>query len=252
MLGVVRVGVWDAVMLVAVSLQATTLAYLHHPRGKALVMSLPIPFTTASLALGRPVDATNEAALGLLLLFMHAVRVLHTRAGVPIVPSILLGALAYSALGAALARVLPPTSVAFWSTTALVLGVGIVLQATQPQRSEPGHRSPLPVWIKLPIIAGVIAFLILMKQALAGFMTLFPMVGVVAAYEARHSLWTMSRQMPVILITLSAMIVTVRLTQGHLGMGWALVLGWAAFFCTLVPLTRAMWSKEDQTATAAA
>jgi hypothetical protein len=53
------------------------MAYLPHPRIKAFAYVLPVPFTIASMALGRTIDATN--VLGVLLLFgyIQGVRLLH-------------------------------------------------------------------------------------------------------------------------------------------------------------------------------
>ena len=234
----------DLALVVVVSLQATALAYLHAPRWKALMLSLPLPFTLATLSLGRPVNATNVLALVVLLAFTHAVRLLSHRARVPIVPAIVLSALGYCVVGGALAHVVPDTNAVFWGSCAAMLLLGGVLYRLTPHREEPGHRSPLPVWIKLPAIALVILLLVAIKQTLQGFMTLFPMVGVIGAYEARHSLWTMSRQIPVVMLTLVPLMVTCRLLQGRLGLGPALAVGWGGFVGVLVPLTRALWKRE--------
>ena len=233
--------IWDVLLIVAVSAMATAIAYLHHPRWKAFVLTLPIPSTLAILSLNRPIDATNVLGLILLLIFTHGVRWLHYERRVPIVPAIVLSAIAYCVLGAAIARVTPASDPAFWAAAALTAAAGLFLYRTTPHREEPGHRSPLPVWIKLPIIVVVIASLVLMKNALKGFMTIFPMVGVVAAYEARFSLWTTCRQMPVLLLTLLPLLIVVRLTEPHVGIGWALAMGWAVLLAILIPLTRHHW-----------
>jgi hypothetical protein len=41
----------------------TAVAYLHHPKWKALVLSLPIPFTLANLSLAQDVNATHVVGL---------------------------------------------------------------------------------------------------------------------------------------------------------------------------------------------
>ncbi|MCK5806070.1 MAG: hypothetical protein KAI66_24775 [Lentisphaeria bacterium] len=51
-----------------------------------------------------------------------------------------------------------------------------------PHREEPGHRSPMSVWAKYLVVLATIALLLTLKSRLGGFMTLFPMVGVVTAY----------------------------------------------------------------------
>jgi hypothetical protein len=237
----VHIGLWDLALLLVVSIQATLIAYLHQPRWKALLLSLPFPFTVATLALGRPLNATHVLGLLLLLVFTQGVRLLHHRARVPIVPAIILAAGGYCLLGGVLARLLPDTEAAFWAACAgnLVLGAG--LYRAIPHRVEPGHRSPLPVWIKLPIVIAVVAFLVVIKQTLSGFITLFPMVGVVAAYEARHSLWTMGRQIPVVMLTFVPMMAAGHLAQERLGLGPALAFGWVVLLGVLIPLTRATW-----------
>ena len=106
-------GFWDLALLAIVSTQATLLAYVRHPKWKALIMVLPIPFTLASLSLGTPVNTTHVAALNLLLAYTHAVRLLHARAGVPIIPAIALSAAGYCGAGALLREVLPLTPAAF-------------------------------------------------------------------------------------------------------------------------------------------
>src|ERR1051325_9759241 len=100
-------GKYDILLLVLVSAQATAVAYLFQPKWKALVFSFPIPFTFGSLALGRPVDATNVLALVGVILFLHAVRVLYSRLRVPIVASIAVSTLGYCLVGWKLAAVVP-------------------------------------------------------------------------------------------------------------------------------------------------
>ncbi len=117
----------------------------------------------------------------LLVLFPHGVRLLHYKARVPIVAAIVVSALAYCATATALAKALPITDTAFWIAAGVAFAAGVVLCTTTPRCDEPGHRSALSLWIKLPIIAGVIFTLIVIKQTLSGFMAMFPMVGVVSA-----------------------------------------------------------------------
>jgi len=249
----IRLGSWDVALLVVVSAQATVIAYLHRPAWKVLVLSLPLPFTLASLALGRPIGVTHVAGGALLLAFPHAVRLLHVRANVPIVPAISVSAVAYGLAATALVAVLPTGPAAFWTVAAVVVAVAAAAALATRHHEERGHRSPLPVWIKLPIIAGVIFVLIVTKQALRGFMALFPMLTIVTTYEARHSLWSVCRQMPLIILSLASMMVCIRLTQGRLGKGPALAIGWVVYLSILLPLTWRMWfSRTSRAAIAAA
>ena len=243
----IQIGVWDVGLLAAVSLMGTVLAYLHHPRFKALMISLPIPFTMAVLSLGKPVDVTNVMGMLVLLIYTQGVRILYQNLRVPIVLSIAISAGAYCLIGGILARILPTDEVSFWVIWAAVMALGVVLFVTTPHRHEPGHRTTLPVWIKLPIIVCVVTMLVLLKQTLGGFMTLFPMVGVIAAYEARKSLWAVCRQIPTLILTGGPMIAVIHLMQGRVGIGWALAMGWAVMLALLVPLTRLQWAdwRED-------
>ena len=109
MLESMTIGVWDLVLVVVVSIQATILAYLHHPLWKGFMLLLPMPFTVAFLALGRPVDATNILGLVTLLIYTHGVRLLHDQMGVPIVPAIVLAAGGYCVIGGTVAQLVPST-----------------------------------------------------------------------------------------------------------------------------------------------
>ena len=225
---------WDIVLLVVVSVQATSLAYVYEPKWKAFILLFPFPFTFSTLALGTGVDVTAVGGIVLLLLFMNAVRLLYGTVRLPIIPSIILPAVLYGILGAILARVLPRTDRFFWIVFACVYGLGIVLHFSMPYREEPGHKTPLPVWKKLPVIAAVILTLILMKKTMQGFITVFPMVGVITVFEARHSLWTICRQSPVLMLTLMPLMAACRLLQGSVGLGGALAVGWVVFALMLI------------------
>ena len=236
-----HIGAWDAALIVLVSVQGTAIAYLREPKWKALLLCFPIPFTAASLALGVPVGSTHVAGMGVMMGYTLLVWWLHVRAHWPIVGAIATAALGYVAAGSGLARVLPRTEAAFWIAAGLTFVAALSLHLTLPHKDEPGHQTPLPLALKLPIIAAVITGLVLIKQALMGFMTGFPMVGVVTAYEARRSLWTVWRHIPVIVMAAMCMMAAVRLTQDALGLGKALVVGWAVYLTVLIPLIRRMW-----------
>ncbi len=238
-------GFWDLLLIVVVSVQATILAYLHHPKWKALMISLPFPFTVATLAVGQPMDATNVLGLILLMIFTNGVRVLHQNFRAPIILSIVIAALGYCLIGWWVAGIIPRSDLAFWSSCVVTLILAVILLKITSHRKEKGHRSSLPVWIKLPIIMVVIALLLLIKQELRGFTTVFPMVGVVAAYEARHSLWTMSRQIPVLILAMAPMIIVCRLAQSALGLPAALALGWIAFLGVLLLVTSSIRSADS-------
>jgi hypothetical protein len=125
------------------------------------------------------------------------------------------------------------------------MGAGAALLLTLPSRQEPAHRSPLPVGVKLAAIAAVVAGLVLLKKVLGGFMTMFPMVATIAAYEARHSLWTLGRQVPVVMVTMGPMMAAMWLLQRAAGVSVPLSLlgGWVIFLAILVPVTLAQLRK---------
>jgi hypothetical protein len=181
-------GFWDFALLGLVGGQATLLSYLSHPKWKALILVLPIPFTLAALAVGSPVNTTHVAALNLLLAYTHGVRLLHNRARLPIIPAIVLSAAGYCGFGVLLRPLMPQSEIAFWLACILTLGIAALTHAFYTCPEEPGHRTHLPVWVKFPLVVGVIFLLLMIKGLLGGFMTMFPMVGVMASYEARTSL----------------------------------------------------------------
>jgi len=194
--GVLTLNGWDLLLIVVVSIQSTALAYMGHPRWKALLLTLPVPFTLATLSVEQPVGPTNVIGLVLLMGYTYGVYLLHARWRVPIVLSIALCAAGYCGAATALAARLPTSETAFWVSVVGVFALGVLLYRLMPWRAEPEHRSPLPPYIKAPMIAAVILFLVIIKQQLQGFMTVFPMVSLVASYEGRRCLWTLARQIP--------------------------------------------------------
>ncbi|MSR65169.1 MAG: hypothetical protein EXS18_05245 [Verrucomicrobiae bacterium] len=239
------IGRYDVLLVVVVSIHATILAYLPSPRWKALLFSLPIPFTFSLLVLGQPIDATNVFGILLVMGFLHGVRAMHERVRLPIVPSIAVGVLAYSFLGWMLARFVPRDEVTFWIVSLVVCAIALALERVRHGGKETFHRSSLSVWAKLPIVVAIVVALILVKNQLRGFMTMFPLVSIFTAYETRHSLWMLCRQVPVMTLAMLAMMAVCRLTQTRLGPVDSLLLGWIAFLGITLPLTRAMWAASE-------
>jgi len=238
-----NVGIFDLVMLAAVSAQATTLAYLHRPRWKALVYVLPIPFTTATLALGKPVGPMHAVGLFFAVLFPFATWWLHVRRRWPIVLSIAVAAVAYCAIGAVANGLVPVYEFTFWLALAATFGLAAVMHCRLPHRHEPGHRSPLPVPVKFAVMIGVVSALVVLKHSLGGFMATFPMLGVVAMYEARHSLWTLCRHVPVLMLTLAPMLAVCHVAHPYLGLGGSLAAGWVVLLAGNLILLPRMWRK---------
>jgi len=240
----VHFGYWDVALIALVSLQGTIIAYLHAPRWKVLGLALPIPFTLGSLAVGEPVGSLHIAGVLLLIAFSFSVLFLHYFVRLPIVLSIALPAVGYCVAGTFLANVLPKTDEAFWIVVAVGFAAGLLLHRLVPFRGEPGHRTPLPIWIKLPAIMLVVASIVSIKQFLHGFLTMFPMVGVITCYEARKSLWTVCRYIAIIVMGLAFLMSAVRVSQTWLGIGPALALGWIVYLSFVVPLFLRKWRHE--------
>lgn len=231
----------DWLLVVVVSLQSTAMAYVYHPKWKALLSIIPLPFTVAALSLGQPIDSTNVAAILVLAVFMFGIRFLFHQCKVPIVAAIALmtGIFCVAAIG--LARVLPKTNPAFWIITGIVALVAGILHWNIPHIEEEGHRSSLPIWVKLPVIIGVVVFILVLKQHLQGFMTVFPMVSVISAYESRNCLWAICRQFSVMAFAVLMMFIAIRLLQPFIGFRWALIPGWIVYLGILIPMLRQQW-----------
>lgn len=238
-----HVGTWDIVLILVVSLQATIVAYAATPRVKSIFLTLPFPFTAVAMAVGLPVDAANVLSMVLLFGYIHGVRLLHDRVGVPIVAAIGLSLAAYCLSGWLAAGVVPSGPEAFWSAAVVVLALGVTMFLRNAPRAERAHRTSLPVWKKLPAVLAVVLLLVVIKQELRGFATLFPLVSVVGAYEARHCLWTMSLTVPMLMMTLVPLMTVAYLTQGSLGLAGGLAAGWIVFLLLLIPLTRWQWRR---------
>lgn len=227
---------WDILLIASVSIMGAFVAYLRNPQHKAFVLLLPIPFSLAALSLGRPVDATNVVGVALTFGFSSGVWFLHARCRWPIVPVIILCGAAYCIVGASLARLLPTGDAAFWCAVAVVFAVSVLLIRRLPHREEPHHRTPLPIYIKLPAIVLVVIGIVTIKQQLGGFMTVFPMMGTVAAYEARRSLWTILRRIPWVMLLILPLFAVMRLTQERLGLGASLLAAWPVYLLLLLLL----------------
>ena len=243
----ITIGIWDVLLVFGVSLQTTIIAFVRHPRLKAFVYSFPLPFTLANLALGEPVSTAHVLGLANLLLYINMVRWLHRNARIHIVPSIAGAALLYCGIGVALNLVIPSTSIAFWTSFAIVMSAAIVLMIALPYRDEPKHRSELPYLFKFMVVFAVISVLVVLKDLLGGFMTLFPMVGVIAAYETRNSMWTMTRQAPLVVVSIGCMVAAMWIVQQQFGwkMGPSLGIGICLWASVLIPVTITRWRRED-------
>lgn len=237
-------GIWDFILMFAVSIQATMLAYMHNPKIKAILYSIPIPFTLASLSLGHPIDVTHVLGLPMVFIYTNGVRWLYVEGKLPIIIAIIIGALVHCVAGVAVARFVPVTEKSFWIAITGVTAFSVWTYMAMPEKTEEGHKSPLPVIIKFILIMLIIAGLIIIKKALRGFMAFFPMVGVVAAYEARNCLWTLGRQVPVLMLGMCPLLAICHVTQSKIGLAYGLLTGWVAFLAVLAGFSRRLFMEE--------
>ena len=224
---------WDWALLLSVATLGTLAADLRNPEHKAFMLMLPVPFTFALLTVGQPLDASNVLAMLATFGYTLAVWVLRVRCRLHIVLAIALSVAAYALTGIGITKLHPTGSWLLWGATIVTWLVSLALIRWLPYREEPHHRTPLPLWIKSPAIALAIVGLIQIKRQLGGFTTGFPMVGIVVAYESRHSLWTNVRRMPWILAIVVPMEVTIWLLQPRFGMPVALLLSWPVYLIGL-------------------
>jgi len=238
---------WDLALLVVVTIMGTLLAYINDPKWKAFLLGLPFPFTIANLSLAQQVGPSHVLGMVVLLLFTNLVRWLHYSGKVPIVPAIALSVGVYIGAGSLLNWLVPSSAAVFWIAFGLTLCAGILLLVLLPHRRETAHRSPLPVPVKIAAIAGVVAVIVVLKQVLGGFMTMFPMVGTIAAYEARHSLWTIGRQIPILIVTAGPMMAVMWVAQHCLqaSIPLSLAAGWVVFLAIMIPLSIAQMRGAD-------
>ena len=230
--------VWDVALIVTVTAQCLLIAYAASPRWKGLFLSLPFPFTIVAISVGRPVDASTVLALFVLLAYTQGVRFLYKRWHLPIGLAIVFGVLGYSLIGWAGAGLVPTGDAAFAVACAITISVGFALRSRHRSEVEQSHRTTLPISLKLPAIFAVVAFLVSVRHALAGFAPLFPLIAVIGAYETRHSLWTLSKPIFTLMVALPAMLIVTRMTQTTLGLETGLLLGWIVFLPVLFVLRR--------------
>jgi hypothetical protein len=229
-------GLWDSLYIVSVAALALGAVCLRPPESKALVFNLPIPFSLSFLAVGRPVDSSNVAALLLLLGYTRGIKLLHCGLRLPIVPAIGLSALGYSLAGAALARALPEAPGLFWGILLITFIIGVILYIRHPGRAEQAQCRTLPWFVRVPVVFAVSLGLISIKGLLEGFLTVFPVVGMIVAYETQQNLEIICRQTPVIILTVTPMLMAMRLAQARGSSGFALACGWLVFLLVFIPL----------------
>lgn len=204
---------YDWLLVICVALFGTLSSFVRDPQIKAVYATVPLPFGLAWLAVGLPVAATNGMGAFLVLLYVHIVRICHDRFRVPIVAAIGFGITVYAGLGAFLVPRLPKQEWFFVFLCVLVMITGSILLRTHTYAQGVQHRTPLHPLPKFLAVFGVVFALALLKRTLQGFTPFFPMMNSVVSYEARHSLWTQCRQIPVFMVAAGPMLLVMRYTE---------------------------------------
>ena len=146
---------YDWLLIIMVTALGTLSAYLKDPQLKAVTATIPIPCGFAYIAVGLPMGAANAISGFMCLLYVHIVRILHYKVKVPIIPSIIAGLAFFVALGTFLMPRIPDSEPVFIGVCIFDFIVGVVLFQTQSYKSGVRYKTPLPVYIKAPAIAGL-------------------------------------------------------------------------------------------------
>jgi hypothetical protein len=230
----------DILLIVVVTLLACGVAYIPQPRLKAFILFLPLPSTVVILSLGKPVDVSYLLSMPLLMIFFYLVYVLHGRRHVPVVISIIASAAIYCLVGGEVHPWLPKSAGMFYLIYLAIGALTYGLYRWTSEAVEKDYQTPLPVYIKAPIIILVVFFLVKIKYYLSGFMAGFPMVGVVGAYETRYCLKTVFRKLPLMIFCTSTMFAVCFAVQNDWGLYGGIAAGWAVYFILLI-LMRRQW-----------
>jgi hypothetical protein len=228
----------DVLLIVVVTLLACGVAYIRQPMLKAFILFLPLPSTVVILSLGKPVDTSYLLSMPLLMIFFYLIYVLHVRGNIPVVIAIIVSTVIYCLVGGEVRPFLPKSNGAFYQ---IYLAIGVLTYTLYRWTSgveEQGYQTPLPLYIKAPIIILVVFFLVKIKYYLSGFMAGFPMVGVVGTYETRHCLRTVFRKLPLMIFCTSTMFAVCFAVQDDWGLYGGIAAGWGAYFILLILLRR--------------
>jgi len=168
------------------------------------------------------------------------VRIMHYKVKIPIIPSIVIGLACFVALGTFLMPIVPDTEAMFLGACAFDFTVGVILFQKQKYKSGVRYKTPLPVYIKAPAIAGVVAGLMVIKRLMGGFCTSFPMMNSIVSYESRFSLGDQCRQLPLFLIAGPFMFIEMRYLEIYLHLNhWIVLLcGYILFAFIYWPLNK--------------
>ncbi len=216
------------------TLFVSTIAYIHNPRIKTLVFSMPVPFTCAYLSTAMKINPTHMTGVLYVSLYHWIVWAIYRKAGFPLAVGMTAGIVFYLSASYGTAQLFQyqwqPTMPLAISALLVLWCLGIWLY--RPIR-EPGHRSTAPWYVKTPIIFPIALLLFSLKHFLLGAVTTFPYAGVFTSYEMRHSPRTLAGQYSINNIAFILMFVVIWQLETY-GRVPALLGGWGI---TLVILT---------------
>lgn len=241
-------SLYDWLLVFAVTALGTLSAYLKDPQLKAVTATIPIPFGFAYIAVGLPIGTANVISGFLCLLYVHVVRLLHYKVKIPIVISIIIGLALFVLAGTFLMPIVPNTEVWFLAACAFDFILGIILFQKQSYKAGVRYKTPLPIYIKAPVIACVVSSLMVIKRLMGGFCTSFPMMNSIVSYESRFSLGDQCRQLPLFLIAGPFMFILMRYLETLLNLNHWLVLLAGYILYTLIywPLNKELKQRNEK------
>ena len=240
-------GFYDWLLVIMVTALGTISAYLKDPQLKAVTATIPIPCGFAYIAVGLPMGTENAVSGFMCMLYVHIVRILHYKVKIPIVLSIIAGLAFFVTLGTFLHARIPEGEAYFIGACLFDLIIGIIFFQKQKYKSGVRYKTPLPVYIKAPAIAGVVSGLMLIKRLMGGFCTSFPMMNSIVSYESRFSLGDQCRQLPLFLIAGPFMFATMRYVEIGLELNhWiVLLIGYVVFALIYWPLNKELKRRNE-------
>ena len=238
---------YDWLLVFMVTALGTLSAYLKDPQLKAVTATIPIPCGFAYIAVGLPMGTENAVSGFMCMLYVHIVRILHYKVKVPIVPSIIAGLAFFVALGTFLHARIPEGEAYFIGACVFDFVIGVIFFQKQKYKAGVRYKTPLPVYIKAPAIAGVVSGLMFIKRLMGGFCTSFPMMNSIVSYESRYSLGDQCRQLPLFLIAGPFMFVTMRYIEIGFGLNhWiVLLIGYIVFALIYWPLNKELKRRNE-------
>ena len=222
---------YDWLLIFMVTALGTLSAYLKDPQLKAVTATIPIPCGFAYIAVGLPMNTENA----------------DYKVKVPIVASIIAGLAFFVALGTFLHSRIPQGEAYFIGACIFDFIIGVIFFQKQKYKSGVRYKTPLPIYIKAPAIAGVVSGLMLIKRLMGGFCTSFPMMNSIVSYESRFSLGDQCRQLPLFLIAGPFMFITMRYVEIGFGLNhWiVLLIGYVVFATIYWPLNKELKRRNE-------